>query len=183
MTTIIPISVDCETSGSVPGLFNMLQVGACVVDDPSRSFEMLVKPICDGFDPEAMAVHGMSAEMVRREGLHAEVGMLRFTRWVEAVAADAGPDAKALFVGLGAAFDWAFVNFYFVRFMGRNPFGHAPLDLKAFYAGRTGKPWNECTSSQMDKFLGIESKATHTALGDALYQADLYRRIAALTPA
>ena len=40
-----------------------------------------------------------------------------------------------MFVGFNASFDWSFVNWYFHKFVGTNPFGVAALDIKAYYMG------------------------------------------------
>jgi len=172
---IVPISVDVETSGAVPSLFNLLQLGACPVLDPDNGFQMDLKPVCAGADPEALAVTGMTLEHQAEIGEEASAGMTRFAAWVDAVA-DGG---KPVFVGLAAAYDWQFVNRYFIEFVGRNPFGFAPIDLKALFMGKTGLPWTECSSSTMDEVLGTTTRGDHTALGDARYQAELYRLMTA----
>ena len=43
-----------------------------------------------------------------------------------------------MFVGFNAPFDWMFVNEYFHRHLGRNPFGHVAVDIKAYAMGRDG---------------------------------------------
>jgi len=52
--------------------------------------------------------------------------MLSFEKWLLTVAGN----AKPIFVGLNAPFDWSFINYYFHRFIGRNPFGFTALDIK-----------------------------------------------------
>ena len=41
----------------------------------------------------------------------------------------------SVFVGFNAPFDWSFVNYYFHRFLGHNPFGFTAVDIKAYYMG------------------------------------------------
>ena len=83
--------------------------------------------------------------------------------------------AEPVFVGLNAAFDWAFVNHYFLRFLGTNPYGFAPLDIKAFYMGAANCDWANARSSVMAERLGARLKGDHNALHDAVYQAELFR--------
>lgn len=82
---------------------------------------------------------------------------------------------KVVFVGFNAPFDWSFVNYYFHRFLGRNPFGFAALDIKAYYMGVTGCTWSDTRSSRIAAALRPRTHSDHTALHDALHQAELFR--------
>ena len=64
--------------------------------------------------------------------------MTRFAAWLESVTP---PGARPVFVAFNAPFDWMFVNDYFHRFLGQNPFGHNALDMKAYYMGQSGGRW------------------------------------------
>src|SRR5437762_11059612 len=128
------ISVDIEASGPVPPTYSMLSIGACLVDEESATFKRLLRPISDRFDPKAMTVSRLSLEELRRTGADPLAAMREFQVWVSEHAGERTP----VFVGLNAAFDWAFINYYFLTYATSNPFGFAPLDIKAYYAGRTG---------------------------------------------
>jgi ribonuclease T len=172
------ISVDIETSGPIPGEFSMLSLGASVVDDGHKTFLVQLKPLNDNAVPEALAVAGLSLEALKRDGIEPTVAMSNFAKWLQESLPEG---AKLVFVGLNAPFDWSFVNYYFVRFCGDNPFGHTALDIKAMYMGATGCTWNQTTSSQMAKRLHPKKMGTHSALEDALYQAELFRLVRGLT--
>ncbi len=165
------ISVDVETSGPIPGEYSMLSVGACLVQDDSRTFSTLLKPLHDRADPKALEVTGLSISELRQSGEEPEAAMRRFEQWV----AEASRDGNPVFVGLNAPFDWSFVNYYFHRFVGHNPFGFTALDMKAFYMGLTGCRWAETKSSRMSENLRPELHGDHEALQDARYQAELFR--------
>ena len=92
----------------------------------------------------------------------------------------AGEDATPVFVGFNAPFDWSFVNYYFHRFTGANPFGFTALDIKALYMGATGSTWSDTRSSQILKHLSPTRQGDHDALHDAKYQAELFRLVRAL---
>lgn len=166
------ISVDIETSGPIPGEFSMLSLGASVIDNDERTFQVQFKPLNGNAVPEALQVTGLSLEALERDGMEPATAMSSFATWLQESVPE---DAKAVFVGLNAPFDWSFVNYYFVRFCGANPFGHTALDIKAMYMGATGCTWSQTTSSQMAKRLRPKKKGTHSALEDALYQAELFR--------
>ncbi|WP_460152957.1 3'-5' exonuclease [Pseudomonas sp. S2_B07] len=173
------ISVDVETSGPIPGVYSMLTIGACNVDDPGQVFACELKPISTNVDPEALAVTGLSLETLALEGLSPENAMRMFQDWVANIA---GADGVPVFVGLNAPFDWSFINYYFHYFLKSNPFGFAALDIKALYMGATGSSWAGTRSSQMAARLHPKSDGNHQALQDAQYQAELFRLIRAITP-
>lgn len=165
------ISVDVETSGPVPAIYSLLSVGACAVENESLSFECLIKPISEAADPKALEISGFSLKDLQRRGVDPTEAMQRFSDWIHQVVGDDRP----VFVGLNAAFDWSFINYYFHRYLGSNPFGFAPLDIKALYMGTTGASWRECKSSDMSKVLKPKLAANHNALSDARAQAELFR--------
>jgi DNA polymerase III epsilon subunit-like protein len=168
------ISVDVESAGPIPGEYSLLAIGACRVDRPQHTFACELKPLNRNADPRALEVTGLSLEDLDRRGLEPAEAMQRFAVWL---AEGLGPDNRLVFVGLNAPFDWSFVNYYFHRFVGRNPFGFAALDIKSFYMGVTGCIWADTRSSQMAKVLRPRRTGDHDALHDAQYQAELFRLI------
>jgi DNA polymerase III epsilon subunit-like protein len=167
------ISVDIEASGPIPGEYSLMSIGACVAYEPERTFECLVKPISSKADPKALEVTGMTLAELAVSGLSPSSAMSQFGQWVREVSGEGSP----VFVGLNASFDWSFVNYYFVRFHGSNPFGFAALDIKSLYMGAQGCSWRETRSSDMKRRLNAGSSGTHDALEDALFQAELFRLI------
>jgi DNA polymerase III epsilon subunit-like protein len=156
----------------------MLSIGACLVDRPEATFNALIRPISEAFDPDALAVTGMPLEQLKVSGRPPEDAMAAFANWVEE---SAGSEATPVFVGFNAPFDWSFVNYYFHRFLGSNPFGFTALDIKALYMGATGCAWRDTRSSRVAGHLKPKLKGDHDALHDALYQAELFRLIRNLT--
>ncbi|MEQ1759303.1 MAG: 3'-5' exonuclease [Vicinamibacterales bacterium] len=168
------ISVDVESAGPIPGEYSLLTIGACSVDGPQRTFACELKPLNRNADPKALEVSGLSLEDLGRRGLEPAVAMQRFADWLADGLAE---DQRLVFVGLNAPFDWSFVNYYFHRFVGSNPFGFTALDIKAFYMGSIGCSWADTRSSQMVKVLRPQGTGDHNALHDAQYQAELFRLI------
>lgn len=167
------ISIDVETAGPIPGEYSMLSIGACVVADSSATFECEFKPINDRFVPEALEVSGLSLDRLKRDGMEPEAAMRRFRAWIDEVAGDATP----VFVGFNAPFDWSFVNYYFHKFTGENPFGFTALDIKALWMGVSGCTWADTRSSRIAEEIHPQLNGDHDALHDALYQAELFRLI------
>lgn len=168
------VSVDVETSGPIPGEFSLLTIGACSAFDPEITFSCALKPVNQNADPQAMEVVGLSLEKLAQTGLTPTEAMKRFSDWLIDLSGD---DSTPVFVGFNAPFDWSFVNYYFHRFLGNNPFGFAALDIKALYMGATGCRWSDARSSKIADYLKPTLKGTHDALEDALYQAEIFRLV------
>ncbi len=83
-------------------------------------------------------------------GLTAEAAMRKLEEWVKSVADES---SSPVMVGFNAPFDWSFINYYFHRFLGRNPFGFSAIDIKAYYMGVSGSSWHDTRSSVMRKTL------------------------------
>ncbi|MFM0630856.1 3'-5' exonuclease [Paraburkholderia xenovorans] len=166
------VSVDVETSGPIPGEYSMLSIGACLVDAPETSFERTLKPLNRNADPEALAVTGFSLRQLEQSGTDPRQVMTDFDAWVKAACSEGD---VPVFIGLNAQFDWSFVNYYFQRFNGENPFGFTALDIKAYYMGVMGCSWRDTRSSAMTGRLHPTQKGNHTAVQDAVYQAELFR--------
>ena len=82
-----------------------------------------------------------------------------------------------MFVGFNAVFDWMFVDDYFHRLLGHNPFGHTAIDIKSYALGILGGTWTQTSMRYLSpRFLGGR-KLAHNALGDAQDQAELFRAI------
>lgn len=169
------ISVDVETSGPVPGKYNLLSLGACVVGRPEVAFYVELRPISEGALPEALEVAGISAERLAESGRDPARAMGEFRAWV--VRASEG--RRPVFVGFNAGFDWSFVNWYFYAFLGDNPFGIGALDIKAYYMGFSGCAWGDTTSSKLPREFQPDSPHTHNALDDARAQAEIFAKLLA----
>lgn len=168
------VSVDVETSGPIPGEYSLLSIGACSVFDPDIGFTCELKPISDNFDRKALEVTGLSMQDMKKRGLEPETAMKAFFDWLSTLA---GPEDLLVFVGFNAPFDWSFVNYYFHRFTGVNPFGFTALDIKALYMGAMGCSWRDTRSSKIAEHLKPTLSGTHDALLDARYQAEIFRLI------
>lgn len=124
------VVVDVESDGEVPSLFSMVCFGAVIVEPSlTKTFYGQVKPISDDYKPEALAVSGFS----REEHLtfeEPEVVMNRFLKWVEE-----NSNGKPTFISDNPAFDWQWINYYFHRYCGKNPFGFSARRIGDLYCG------------------------------------------------
>lgn len=166
------VSVDVEAAGPIPGEYSLLSIGACSVFEPEKTYACKLKPINRNFDPKALEVSGFSLDELARTGLPPVDAMRSFADWLATLTDE---QRTPVFVGFNAPFDWSFVNYYFHRFLGSNPFGFTALDIKALYMGVTGCNWGDTRSSRIAEKLEPTLTGTHNALQDALYQAELFR--------
>jgi DNA polymerase III epsilon subunit-like protein len=192
MVDITYFCIDIEASGPVPGLFNMVSLGAVPVVRRRdgrwtvcrEDFYTVLQPLTDGFDPEAMAIHGISREAMERDGRDPAEAMRSLREWT--LAHCDPPAARPVFVGHNAVFDWAYVNYYFVATGEQNPFGWKALDTKALAMGRLHLPWFDTHKERLAELLprlGPQDTAlTHRADYDARYQAVILAELLNLEP-
>ncbi len=176
----IYFSVDIEASGPIPGEYSMLSLGACRVDSPDRRFYAELQPISERFVPEALKVSRFNLQELARTGQEPRQAMRSFADWLTATADKGTP----VFVAFNASFDWSFVNWYFHKFLGSNPFGFDALDIKAYYMGLAGSQWEQTKSSKLPRLLKTKGREEnrHNALADAINQPEIFRKMMDLRP-
>jgi hypothetical protein len=124
------VMVDIEADGPAPGLYSMISFGAVIVAPAlDQTFYGQLRPISDAWIPEALAVSGLSREQCQAFDDPAAVR----ARFGVGVAAHAGK--RPIFISDNNGFDWSFINYYFHRFVGKNPFGHSSQNLGSLYKG------------------------------------------------
>lgn len=124
------VIVDVESDGPIPAEFSMVCFGAVVFDDQlDKTFYGQTRPISDRFVPEALAVSGFTRDQhMAFDDPKAVMG--KFGNWLAEHA-----KGRPVFVSDNVAFDWQFINYYFHRFLGRNPFGFSGRRIGDLYAG------------------------------------------------
>lgn len=179
MTKEVLICVDVETAGPIPAQYAMLSLGACLVTDIGVTFYIELKPDRDQVDSEALAISGLAMDVLRRDGTEPKKALLAFEQWVKQVVPEGD---RPVLVAFNASFDWMFIHDYFMRYLGRNPFGHSALDIKAYFMGQTGRDWSETSMQHISKHFLDEIRLTHNALRDAQDQAEIFQKILKLNP-
>lgn len=125
-------SIDVEADGQVPGLTgSMVCFGAVKIDDDlNTTFYAQTAPIIDIYDPQALAVSGFTKEEHEKFEDPFEV-MHKFYKWIEETNVGGVP----IFVSDNPAFDFAYINYYFHKYVGRNPFGWSARRLGDLFCG------------------------------------------------
>jgi DNA polymerase III alpha subunit (gram-positive type) len=183
MQQMVYFSLDCEASGPVPALYNLLSIGVTVVRREGDhhvlggSFYVELQPIFPGVIPEAVAVCGLDVERLKRDGVQPREAMTRLTDWV---LQEAGPSGSPVFVGHNAVFDWAYIAYYYAHFDLENPFGYKGIDVKSLAMGGLDIAWTETSKENLQKLLALppqDPACIHRADYDAQYQALILKSI------
>lgn len=174
----IYVSTDVETDGPIPGPHSMLSLGSAAFTAEGEqlgNFYATLKPI-DGAQghpnttawwktqPEAWAEATAAAQPA------AEV-MKKYVEWLNRL------EGKTVFVGYPAGFDFLFVYWYLIKFVGVSPFGFSALDIKSYAMAKLGSQWRETVKKNMPRHWFSAKKHTHNALDDAIEQGELFLRI------
>jgi DNA polymerase III epsilon subunit-like protein len=170
------ISVDIETAGPNPSTYSLLSIGACDVFNLQNTFYVELAPVNANKVSHALEISGLNWEDLKTDGVTPEEAMSRFAEWVNTQKQG---ENQPIFVAFNAPFDWMFVNDYFQRYLGYNPFGHKALDIKAFYMGLRGVSWDETGIRHISKRYLENKNLSHHALQDALDQAVIFRKLLA----
>ncbi len=181
-------SVDIESDGPVPGPYSMLSFALVAAGrfDGARYFrperfddvlEIELKPISERFDPEALAVSGLSRERLLREGREPAEAMREAACWVR----DRAEGATPVLVAYPLGFDWSFLAHYFAMFGGPSPFGHSRgFDLKTAVALTAGVPIGGAGRASLPESLRASRPHTHRAVDDAIEQAEILAKLFAV---
>jgi hypothetical protein len=173
----IYISVDIEADGPIPGEYSMLSLGAAafVLGDrkPVATFEVNLLPLEGASqDPDTMKWWANQPEAwahLSQNQQHPVAGMSQFSQWVRALP------GKAVVIGYPVTFDFMFVYWYMMKFVGKSPFGMQGLDLKTLAWTKLGGDFKGASKRNMPKrWFNGAPRHDHTALTDAIGQGVLF---------
>jgi hypothetical protein len=171
----IYFSTDVETDGPVAGRHSMLSLGSAaytadkqLLGTFSANLETLpgAKP-----DPKTMAwwaTQGEAWAICRQDTEPPPVVMARYLRWVRSLA------GRPVFVAYPSAFDFPFVYWYLMEFVGENPFGYSVIDIKTYAMAMLRRPYRHCGKQAMPAAWFDPLPHTHVALDDAIEQGRLF---------
>ena len=175
MATEIYVSTDIEADGPIPGPHSMLSFGSAafspdghIVGTFTRNLETL-----DGAtpDPKTEAWWKTQPEAwaaCRRDVAPPAHAMREYVQWIRDLP------GKPVFVGYPASYDFMFVYWYLIKFVGESPFSHSALDIKTFAMSLLGTNYRESTKNNMPRRWFGNAPHTHVALADAVGQGMLF---------
>jgi hypothetical protein len=174
----IYVSTDVEADGPIPGPHSMLSFASAAYSADKRllaTFEVNLVLLPDAKPHPATMKwweqHPEAFKASRERVEPPEPAMRRYVAWLDALP------GRPVFVGYPAAFDFMFVYWYLIRFVGRSPFSHSALDIKSYAMAVLGSAYRETTKRNMPREWFDELPHTHRALDDALEQGALFCNI------
>lgn len=182
----IYFSVDVESNGPIPGPNSMLSFGAAAFlagnKTPIDTFEVnLVELAGSTADPStaqwwAHPDQKSAWEACRKDPQPPLPAMNRFVGWVEAVVSRQPERGVPVFVAYPAGYDFLFVYWYLMKFVGKSPFSFSALDIKSFAMPILGTlGYRECVKKNWPKrWFKPSHPHTHIALDDAIGQGIMF---------
>lgn len=175
MTTEIYLSTDVEADGPIPGPHSMLSFASAaytrdktLVGTFTRNLDTL-----DGASPHPKTEAWWKTQpeawaACRRDPQPPGVAMRDYVTWIGTLP------GRPVFVGYPASYDFMFVYWYLIKFVGESPFSHSALDIKTFAMSLLGKDYRDSTKRNMPQRWFDSTPHTHVALSDAIEQGALF---------
>ena len=107
--------------------------------------------------------------------------MARAAKWINGLRKIGRP----VFLAAPAVWDGMFVHWYFMRFLGKSPFGPtgSGVDLRSYWMGKTGCEWVESRKGSIKHQLELSGLPhTHHAGEDARELAAVFEAVLASHP-
>jgi hypothetical protein len=171
----IYVSTDIEADGPIPGPHSMLSFASAafradktLVATFARNLETLPGASAHPKTVEFWASQPQAWAACRTDLCPPEAAMRAYAEWLRQLP------GKPVFVGYPAAYDFMFVYWYLMRFVGESPFSHSALDIKTFAMAMLGKGYRQATKKNMPRHWFDAQPHTHVALDDALEQGALF---------
>lgn len=175
MTDEIYLSTDVEADGPIPGENSMLSFASAAFTADGKmhgtfSANLMTLPGAVG-DPDTMAWWKRQPEAweaCRENTMLPKTAMHAYSSWVGALP------GNPVFVAYPAGFDFMFVYWYLMKFVGKSPFSFSAVDMKTIAWTLLGGNYRDATKRNMPKAWFGPSRHTHVALDDAIEQGELF---------
>lgn len=175
MTTEIYVSTDIETDGPIPGRYSMLSLGSAAFSADSQlldTFSINLSPLPGAQQqPETMAwwaEHPEAWAACQVDPQPPSQAMASYHRWLKTLP------GQPVFVAYPAAFDFMFVYWYLINFLGDSPLGHTALDIRSYAMAFLQRDYENAGKQNLPaEWLG-KPVLSHLALDDALQQGRLF---------
>jgi hypothetical protein len=173
--TEIYISTDVETDGPIPGPHSMLSFGSAaytadkqLISTFAANLETLEGATAHPATAAWWATQPEAWAACRSDLQSPEVAMRAYVAWIKTLG------GKPVFVAYPAGFDFLFVYWYLMRFVGESPFSHSALDMKTYAMAILKTGYRDSTKRNMPRSWFDKLPHTHVALDDAIEQGALF---------
>lgn len=171
----IYISTDVETDGPIPGPHSMLSLGAAaytadkeLIATFSANLEILPGAQAHPKTAAWWATQPEAWAACRKDLEAPDLAMTRYVTWIKSLP------GKPVFVAYPAGFDFLFVYWYLIKYVGESPFSYSALDIKSFAMAMLKTHYRDSTKRNMPKRWFDSFPHTHVALDDAIEQGALF---------
>lgn len=176
----IYISTDIEADGPIPGVYSMLSFASAayladktLVDTFTINLTELPQAKVDPATKAWWSKFPEAWQACRKDCQDPLVGMKSYFDWLKNLP------GKPVFVGYPAAYDFMFIYWYLIKFVGESPFSHSALDIKTLAMAKLGTTYRETSKRKMPQHWFDDLPHTHVALDDAIEQGALFCNILA----
>ena len=169
------VSTDVETDGPIPGPHSMCSFASAayladktLLDTFSANLELL--PGASG-DPERMKwwqAHPEAWCACRTEPRPVQEAMGEYVDWLESLP------GTPVFVAYPVGFDFGFIYWYLMRFVGRSPFSHHGIDIRTYAMAMMKRGYKASGKEHYPGRWFDDLPHTHVALDDAIAQGALF---------
>jgi hypothetical protein len=171
----IYVSTDVEADGPIPGPHSMLSFGSAayladktLVDTYTANLREL-----PGAEPHPSSMqfweeHPEAWKACRTNPRLPEEVIPEYVDWLR------GLPGRPVFVAYPASYDFSFIYWYLMYFVGESPFSHSALDMKTMAMAITGNDFRDSTKPNMPEEWFDPIPHTHVALDDAIGQGALF---------
>lgn len=182
------ISVDVETTGLIPGQFDLLSVGAVDCFNLNNTFHEVIADVDDKalqwddntkdwWESQTEAKERLAAQ---KKLQHPDDNLMtwrincdaaeRFIIWLSAL------EKPLMFVAWPASFDYPWIQYWFQDNGLENPFSYRTIDVKSYACGKLGIDFN-ADRDTFPEWLNEKPEFPHDALSDAITQAKQFRKL------
>jgi hypothetical protein len=184
----IPVSVDGEFTGLIPGPYSMISLGAVAYDSEGNElsrFKVNMRDLPNASrDPATMAwwaEHPEAWKSSTENPVGPKEAMYQFDRWLGSLP------GRPKLMGWPLPVDFMFIYWYYVNFLGKAPpFGYDGIDIKTYAMAQmktvtlSGKS-SGVSRKMVQELLGIPTgDFSHDPVDDACQQGKLYFGLRAL---
>lgn len=169
------VSTDVETDGPIPGPHSMLSFASAAYT-PDKTLlatftaNLQLLPGAVGH-PDTMAWWEKNPEAfaASRTALEEpEAAMKRYVAWVKQLP------GRPVLVAYPVGFDFLFVYWYLMRFVGESPYSFSALDVKTYAMAVLKTGYRDAVKRNMPARWFDKLPHTHVALDDAIEQGALF---------
>jgi len=156
--------IDIEADGPIPGDYSMIELGAIkLTEELNETFYIDIKPMSEKFSIEHLDSIGRTRDETFNFNYQPHQAMLMFRKWIEETNTR---NTRPIFFSDNNGFDYMFVHWYFIHFIGEDPFGHSSRNLQDIFKGMNFDMKNRGFKKMR------ETKHTHNPVDDAKGNAE-----------